>query len=110
MVGGIVEANAVPSASPDPRLHKSAQEFEAMLLADLMKMASEEDEPEGESDQSCRGYDDLRNQAVATALAGDGGIGIARMLEQKLGGQAAIKEFSSSADSSIAGIFKGDRP
>ena len=55
-------------------------------MTDLMKLGSDEEEQgEGELDQSCQGYNDLRNQAVATALSKNGGIGIARMLEEKLG-------------------------
>ena len=91
----------------DPRLGKAAQEFEAMLLADLLKMSHAEGESEGDADQSLHGYDDLRNQAVATALAHDGGIGIARILITKLATGGDIKGFSSPADSSIAGTFRG---
>jgi len=112
MVGALTQsANASANTMPsDPRLHKAAQEFEAMLLADLMKIGTDQDHPDGDSDQSCHGYDDLRNQAVASSLARNGGIGIARILEQRLGDAAAIKEFSSSADTSIASTFKGDAP
>ena len=84
MVGAVAQPTAV-ALSRDPRLHKAAQEFEAMLLADLLKIGCEEEQPDGESDQSCHGYDEVRNQAVATAMARNGGIGIAHMLEDKLG-------------------------
>jgi Rod binding domain-containing protein len=89
LIGGLGIMPAKPAdvpAAQDPRLPKAAQEFEAMLMTDLLKLGSEDDQPQG-GDQSCQGYDDLRNQAVATAMAKNGGIGIARMLEEKLGGK-----------------------
>ena len=89
--------------SADPRFPKAAQEFEAMLLQESLKFGSEDGQYGGELDQACQGYEDLRNQAVATAMAQSGGIGIARMLEQHFGGSEDIKVFSSSADTSIAG-------
>ncbi len=107
MIGAITHAPNTAQPGLDPRLPRAAQEFEGMLLADLMKMANSDDS-DPDSDASCRGYDDLRNQAVASALARHGGIGIARMLLHKLGADNGIKEFSSSADSPIAGVFRGD--
>ena len=104
---GPVHQHAGTMASLDPRLHQAAQEFEAMLLADMMKLATDQNEPDGESDASCHGYDELRNQAVATALSRQGGIGIANLLLRKIGPDNGIKDFSSSADSTIAGINKG---
>jgi Rod binding domain-containing protein len=91
-MGGLISGLGIMPAKPanvpaaqDPRLPKAAQEFESMLMTDLLKLGSEDDDPQGEMDQSCQGYGDLRNQAVATAMAKNGGIGIARMLEEKLG-------------------------
>ena len=69
---------------PDPRLRRAAQEFESMLLQDLMKFGSEDDDGGGELDQGCQSYEDLRNQAVATTMAQNGGIGIANMLVKQL--------------------------
>lgn len=92
----------------DPRLKQSAQEFESMLLSELLKMGDDGSPTDGELDQGCQeGYQDLRIQAVATAMARNGGIGIARMLECRLGAAANIKDFSSSADTQIAGTLVG---
>jgi Rod binding domain-containing protein len=76
--------------SPNPRLHRAAQEFESMLLSEMLKMGSEEQTAEGELDAIQGGFDDLRNQAVATALAKNGGIGIARLLESQVGAEERI--------------------
>jgi len=100
MVGAVGLASAKPDSTHDSRLQKSAQEFEAMLLADLLKMAKQDDQRDSELDQSCQGYDDLRNQAVATALARNGGIGIARMLVAHLEGKGPL--LKSSHESPIA--------
>jgi len=108
MVAAVGQSARVPEPAADPRLHQAAQEFEAMLLAGLLKMGNADGDDNGGADQSLHGYDDLRNQAVATALARDGGIGIGRMLIDKLAHHDPIKAFSSSADTSIAGICKGD--
>jgi Rod binding domain-containing protein len=98
---------AGPAQAPDPaidsRLQKSAQEFEAMLLRDLMKMASDDDE-QGH-DPSLEAYEDLRREAVASAMAVTSGVGIARMLLKTMtgtGGNAQIKVSSSDADHLIA--------
>lgn len=92
-------ASSAVDATPDPRLHRAAQEFESMLLSELLKMGGEDSLSDSSLDQTCmQGFDDLRNQAVATALAQHGGIGIARMLERQLSPAADIKAFSSSAD------------
>jgi len=72
------------SSSVDPRLQKAAQEFEAMLLADLMKIGASDEPGDGELDQSCQGYEDLRIQAVTSALAKNGGIGIGKLLIDRL--------------------------
>ena len=82
MVAALAKSGA--PAATDPKLQKAAKEFEAMLLSDLMKLGSEDEASEGELDQSCQGYEDMRNQAVATAMANSGGIGIGRMLVERL--------------------------
>ena len=66
----------------EPRLAKAAQEFEALLLSNLLSSGnqaeigspSDRPDPAGETVQS------LGNQAMAKALSARGGIGIAKML------------------------------
>lgn len=97
MVNAVSRCPRQTSPCP-PKLEKAAQEFEGMLLADLLKFGNEEAQQGGELDLTSSNYEDLRNQAVATALARNGGIGIARMLVEKLHGSAQVKDFSSAAD------------
>ena len=76
---------AAGAASSNPKLRKAAQDFEAMLLTDLMKFSDDEDQSAGETGLGgSESYTDLRNQAVASAMAANGGIGIGRMLLKKL--------------------------
>jgi Rod binding domain-containing protein len=98
-LGAVPPKAANTGATADPRLPKAAQEFEAMLMTDLLKMGSEDKDSDGELGQSCQGYDDLRNQAVATAMAKNGGIGIARMLMQKLGGNTGTAAGTTKVNS-----------
>jgi len=74
--------HTMKAVTSDPRLQKATQEFEAMLLSQLLKMGSDEEQAPGELDGGTDTYKDLRNQAVATALAGKGGLGIGRMLRE----------------------------
>jgi len=82
-VSAAPSATVVQSASESPKLRKAAREFEAMLLADLMKTADPDSE---KSDAAGQGYDDMRIQAVSQSLAEHGGIGIAQMLVNQLHG------------------------
>jgi Rod binding domain-containing protein len=98
-LGGAAAKTGNTVATGDPRLPKAAQEFEAMLMTDLLKLGSGDEPSDGELGQSCQGYDDLRNQAVATAMAKNGGIGIARMLMEKLGGNAGTTTGTTKVNS-----------
>lgn len=76
--------NSTRPEMPDPRLQKATQEFEAMLISQLLKMGDGEDQGAGELDGGNETYQDLRNQAVAAAMSSNGGLGIGRMLRQHL--------------------------
>ncbi|HUN90334.1 MAG TPA: rod-binding protein [Terriglobales bacterium] len=83
MVGSTAASAIVTSGGTvDPRLQKATEDFEAMLIAELLKMSKSDDPPQGELDGADENYQDLRNQAVATAMASNGGIGIGRMLRE----------------------------
>jgi Rod binding domain-containing protein len=67
------------------RLRKSAQEFEAILLQSWLEKMNHSFV--GSSDSQDAAHDTLSSlgtQAIATALAARGGIGIARMLLRQL--------------------------
>jgi Rod binding domain-containing protein len=91
------------------KLQKATQDFEAMLLADLLKsgpkMGTVDGNPE---DGGAERYADFSMEAVASGMAAQGGIGIGRMLLKQLGPSVHgtdIKDFSSAADSSIARVY-----
>lgn len=91
-----------PSPVSNSKLRTSIREFEAMLIADLLKMSNQEKLSEGAGMEE---YDDMRTQAMASAMAGNGGVGIGKILLNQLdpdSQQSHIKAFSYSADGSIA--------
>jgi Rod binding domain-containing protein len=96
------------SVSPEKaKLQQAARDFESILIADLLKSAPRSGSLDGGETQGAglEGYDDLRTEAMASALAAQGGIGIARMLLKQLQPEIVksdIKAFSSSADHVIA--------
>ncbi|HLV02532.1 MAG TPA: rod-binding protein, partial [Acidobacteriota bacterium] len=77
-------------SSAQPTLTKAAQEFEALFVAQLLKIMRESglsselfgSAPEQEI------YREMMDQEVARALVAKGGLGLARMLEEHLAGNA----------------------
>lgn len=69
------------------RLHQAANEFESMLLTSLWKSFKESslDDSDTDSDDSTgQTYQDFGLQAMASAVASGGGLGIGRIIEQDL--------------------------
>ena len=78
-------AAAVSSSPPSPKLVKAAQDFEAILLSTWLDKL--EESYAGEDDATDPGHSTLAamgTEAIASALAARGGIGIAKMLLQHL--------------------------
>jgi Rod binding domain-containing protein len=81
-------ASAAPAAADgakDPKLVNAAQQFESMLLQEMLKpMRSGEDSWGGdtgkESDSSMDTISSFGTEAIATAIAKGGGLGIARQV------------------------------
>lgn len=87
------------------KLQQAARDFESILIADLLKSSPRTASLDGGESSGVEGYDDFRTEAMASALAAQGGIGIARMLLKQIGpaaNEADIKGFSSTADHVIA--------
>lgn len=75
------------------KLAKAAREFESILLASwLEKMNQTIAEGDGDQDPGHDSLTSLGMQAVATAISSRGGIGIAHMIEQQLGGRSGVEE------------------
>lgn len=80
-----VDAGPRPTAQPPNKLGKAAQEFEAILLTSwLEKMNQGFVGSEESQDPAHDTVSSLGTQAIASALAARGGIGIARMLLRQL--------------------------
>ena len=81
-VGGVDQA-----AAKHAKLVDAAQQFEGMLLEQMLKgMGSGKDGEDGD-DSSSPGNDTMRSfgtEAVAHAIAKGGGVGIARQIVQKV--------------------------
>ena len=90
-----------------PSCKRRRKSLRRMLLKDLLKSGPKMSGLDGAEDgSSMEGYDDFSTEAVATAMAAQGGIGISRMLLKQLkipDPGSDIKVFSSSADHIIAG-------
>ncbi len=80
-----VNPSSPPAAQPPSKLAKSAQEFESILLASwLEKMNQSFVGSEESQDPAHDTVSSLGTQAIASALAARGGIGIAGMLLRQL--------------------------
>jgi len=69
------------------KLHQAANEFESMLLTSLWKSFKESslDDSDSDSDDSTgQTYQDFALQAMASAVASGGGLGIGRIIEKDL--------------------------
>jgi peptidoglycan hydrolase FlgJ len=85
------EAKAGQSATaPSPKLVHAAQQFEAMMLQELLKPMTEGDalgEPGGDSDSgagSGGALSSFASQALGQALSAGGGLGIANEIVRSL--------------------------
>ena len=103
-------ANAAPGltqgAAPG-KTHGAAQQFEALLIGQLLKSAREAGGSgwlgAGESDDAGEIGVEVAEQEFARMLASNGGLGMARMIEDGLQTQAAGQESSSPVPSTQAG-------
>jgi Rod binding domain-containing protein len=75
--------------APSPKLVKAAQEFESILLSSwLEKLQASFTGPNDGSDAAHDTLASMGTQAIASALAARGGIGMAKMLLQHFTGPA----------------------
>jgi len=85
-------ANGAPAATDgakNPKLVNAAQQFESMMLQEMLKpMRSGEDswggDDEKSSDSSMDTISSFGTEAVATAISKGGGLGIARQVIQQV--------------------------
>ncbi len=85
--------SAVPAKST--KLHDAAQQFEALMIGEMMKSVRESSDSgwlgtSGEDPSSDQAVE-LAEQSFAKALAMSGGMGLSKMVEQKVGQQATAQ-------------------
>jgi flagellar protein FlgJ len=71
----------------DSRLHKAAQEFEALLVGEMLKSAREAGSDGWLGSGESTGDDsamDMAESQLANALAGSGGLGLASTIERAM--------------------------
>jgi len=94
--------SAQGAGSNDPRIEKSAKEFEAMLFGSWLQQAEKSfaTVPGAEDDEDAATRDQMMSlgvQSLSQAMANSGGIGIAKMITKALEAQAARTEGASTA-------------
>ena len=84
--------------SPE-KIGKSAEEFESLLLAQLLKSARGDGGAWGTGeDRTAESVIDMAEEKVAEALAKSGGLGLARMVTSALQPQASVVQNGTPAD------------
>jgi Rod binding domain-containing protein len=94
--------SAQSTGNDDPRIQKSAKEFEAMLLGSWLQQAEKSFAtiPGAEDDDDAATRDQMMSlgvQSLSQAMVASGGIGIAKMIAKALEAQAAKTEGASTA-------------
>ena len=79
-------------ASDKVKLHAAGQQFEALMIGEMLKSVREESSSgwlgSGETSES-QSASDFAEAQFAQALASSGGLGLYKMIEQSVGGQVA---------------------
>ncbi|MBV8553612.1 MAG: hypothetical protein JOY54_20125 [Acidobacteriaceae bacterium] len=86
------------SADKTVRLHTAAQQFEALMIGEMLK-AAREGEGDGwlgdDQDSGSESAMDMAQSQFASALAGRGGLGLANMIEKAMSPHLAAVQNSA---------------
>ena len=92
----------------DSRVHKAAQQFEALMIGEMMKTVREGGEEGGWLGSGDETGDDtaisMAENQFSQAMAAHGGLGLARMIEKDVSKEQTDKNPSSSATDSKPSI------
>lgn len=90
----LLKSEAGPDAREAQAVRRAAMEFEALLLKQLTSAlnSSEEDEDSLFSSNEGGFYKQMFSEQLATAMARNGGVGLADVLVQRMGAKAAAAE------------------
>jgi len=115
--GGVPLASATPSATASAAEHRkltdAAQQFEGMLLQEMLKPMKEHGFCQEEGDEGNDGKEEgsgfgdtlssFGTEAVATAIAKGGGLGLAKRVVEQVEGEKAARDAGVVAGESKAG-------
>jgi len=97
-----------PGQPPSPKLVKAAQDFEAILLSSwLEKLQASYAGPDNGSDAAHDTLSSMGTQAIASALAARGGIGIGKLLLEHFAKSA--EETTTTVPQAEEKIFSGTK-
>lgn len=104
----IHQLSSLKASNDNAKIEKSAQEFESMLLSTWLQQAEQSmasvpgADDDGDDSGGLKGQMmSLGTQALSTALAADGGIGIGKMIAHALH-QAADRSNSQEGQSNVS--------
>jgi peptidoglycan hydrolase FlgJ len=88
-------SDAASGSGKPSKIHDAAQQFEALLIGEMLKSARESGSWGLTEDESDPGQDSLSGMAesqFANALARSGGLGLSHMVEQSVSQQAGTQK------------------
>jgi Rod binding domain-containing protein len=95
--------------SSSTKLHTAAQQFEALMIGELLKTARADDEDgalgEGE-DSGADSAMDMAQSQFATALANRGGLGLAPIIEKTMSRTPHTQQASEIVGAAVTGSQK----
>ena len=71
-----------PASAESERLREAAQQFEALLIGQMLKSARAESD--SSEDQSLQPIRDMAEEQIASVLAAQGGLGLARIVSEQI--------------------------
>jgi Rod binding domain-containing protein len=102
------------SAAKDPRLERSAHEFEASLMAELLKPLQETDGLTGEDSGGGAGsggaLGDFASESLARAISERGGFGIADRILRQLNAVSPGKPKTDATGPGSSGLKVSGKP
>jgi Rod binding domain-containing protein len=88
-------SGATPGTNKSSKIHDAAQQFESLLIGEMLKAARETGSWGLTEEDSDPGQDTLSGMAesqFANALAKSGGLGLSHMVEQSVSKQAGVQK------------------
>jgi Rod binding domain-containing protein len=88
-VAGLMASPSVPQAKNSEQIKGAAQQFESLMISELLKSARPDGESAsflgaGEDDQTGQTAVDYAEQQFASVMAKSGGLGLSKFIEQNL--------------------------